>query len=156
MNWEAIGAVGEIIGAFAVVTSLAYLALQIRNQNQEARMAAMHDIYVGYRDTLATIADGVMADIIDKGIVDYEALTQPEMIRLIAGVGRLFRVWEETYLLHEAGRLDSRMWDSMLRQFNGYMSVRPFAEVWVLRKEYFDSEFQSFVDGLEREDYAFK
>ena len=30
MNWEAIGAIGEILGAFAVVITLLYLALQIR------------------------------------------------------------------------------------------------------------------------------
>lgn len=30
MNWEAIGAVGEIVGALAVVLTLVYLALQVR------------------------------------------------------------------------------------------------------------------------------
>ena len=33
MNWEAISAIGEIVGALAVVISLVYLAAQIRNQN---------------------------------------------------------------------------------------------------------------------------
>ncbi|PCI77449.1 MAG: hypothetical protein COB20_08040 [SAR86 cluster bacterium] len=36
MNWEAIGAVGEILGAIAVVLSLAYLAIQIRQSNRLA------------------------------------------------------------------------------------------------------------------------
>ena len=31
MNWEAIGAVAEIIGAAAVMISLVYLAVQIRH-----------------------------------------------------------------------------------------------------------------------------
>ena len=34
MNWEAIGAVGEVLGAAGVIITLAYLALQIR-QNSE-------------------------------------------------------------------------------------------------------------------------
>ena len=35
MNWEAIGAISEMIGALAVVVSLIYLAFQIRqNTNQ--------------------------------------------------------------------------------------------------------------------------
>lgn len=33
MNWDAIGTIGEIIGATAVVVSLVYLATQIRVQN---------------------------------------------------------------------------------------------------------------------------
>ncbi len=38
MNWEAIGAIGEIIGAMAVFLTLVYLALQIR-QNTKAVQA---------------------------------------------------------------------------------------------------------------------
>ena len=49
MNWDAIGAVGEIVGAMAVVVSLVYLGSQIRVQNRESRLAAMHDVSIGYR-----------------------------------------------------------------------------------------------------------
>ena len=35
MNWEAIGALGEVVGAIAVVLTLAYLAIQVR-QNSNA------------------------------------------------------------------------------------------------------------------------
>ena len=38
MNWDAIGAVGEILGAMAVFLSLVYLASQIRAQNREYRI----------------------------------------------------------------------------------------------------------------------
>jgi len=34
LNWEAIGAVGEILGAIAVFVSLLYLALQLRHRNK--------------------------------------------------------------------------------------------------------------------------
>ena len=37
MNWEAIGAVGEIAGATAVVLSLIYLAIQGRQNSNMAR-----------------------------------------------------------------------------------------------------------------------
>ena len=56
MNWEAIGAIGEIIGATAVVVSLVYLAGQIRTQNRQNRTAAMHEISMGFRDAIATRA----------------------------------------------------------------------------------------------------
>ena len=35
MNWEALGAIGEVVGAIAVVLTLAYLAIQFR-QNSNA------------------------------------------------------------------------------------------------------------------------
>jgi hypothetical protein len=39
MNWNAIGAVGEVIGAVAVVVTLGYLAVQIRYARSEAQRA---------------------------------------------------------------------------------------------------------------------
>ncbi len=37
MNWDAIGAIGEIVNAAAVVMTLAYLAVQVRYARDEAR-----------------------------------------------------------------------------------------------------------------------
>ena len=34
MNWDAIGAVGEVIGALAVVATLFYLVIQVRQSRQ--------------------------------------------------------------------------------------------------------------------------
>ena len=37
MNWEAIGATGEVLGAIAVVISVLYLAFQIRHNTQQLK-----------------------------------------------------------------------------------------------------------------------
>ena len=156
MNWEVASTIAEIVGAFAVVVSLIYLAIQIRAQNGEARIAAMHDISVGYRDALANLADEQTAVLFDKALQDYDSLTQVESIRLIAVVGRMYRVWEEAFIQHQTGRLEERTWQSMFRQFSGYHSLLPFEKVWELRRNYFDPEFTEFVDSLEKTSYRFQ
>ena len=40
MNWAAIGAVGEIVGAIAVVATLGYLAIQTRHARQAVELRA--------------------------------------------------------------------------------------------------------------------
>jgi hypothetical protein len=40
MNWDAIGAVGEMIGALAVVVTLGYLAMQVRASTKESEANA--------------------------------------------------------------------------------------------------------------------
>jgi len=55
MNWDAIGAVGEILGALAVFASLIYLALQIKQNTQSLRASAKHEAtsrQLDYFDTL--------------------------------------------------------------------------------------------------------
>ena len=41
VNWEAINAIGQLVGALAVVISLIYLANQVRSNARETRLAAM-------------------------------------------------------------------------------------------------------------------
>ena len=40
MDWSAVGAVGELLGALAVVSSLLYVGRQLRQSNTMARAAA--------------------------------------------------------------------------------------------------------------------
>jgi hypothetical protein len=40
MNWEAVGAVGEILGAAGVIATLGYLALQIRQNTRQTQALA--------------------------------------------------------------------------------------------------------------------
>ncbi|PLW69037.1 hypothetical protein C0039_10495 [Pseudohalioglobus lutimaris] len=63
MNWDAISAIGEIIGAAAVVISLLFLAVQIRDQNKEARLLAMHNMSRELRDATRTFANEDITDI---------------------------------------------------------------------------------------------
>ena len=52
MNWDAIGAVGEITGAIAVVATLAYLALQVRFAKTVAAESNRLTRATGVRDAL--------------------------------------------------------------------------------------------------------
>ena len=39
MNWDAIGAIAELLGAVGVIASLVYLATQIRHSRDQMRAA---------------------------------------------------------------------------------------------------------------------
>ena len=149
MNWDAIGAIGEIIGAAAVVVSLIYLATQIRTQNKEARLATMHDITVGYRDSLATFIDVDLTELMVKANADFSSLTDAEAMRLISAIQRVLRVAEEAYIQYEEGRLDDRMWNPIAKQYGSYFSLPAFQRVWEMRRDYYDEKFVNFMESLE-------
>jgi hypothetical protein len=156
MNWVAIGAIGEMVGAFAVVISLIYLALQIRAQNKESRIAAMHEIAVAYRESNIPFADPNLANILTRAHKDTDTLTDAEVVQLIVGVQGVFRVWEEAYYQHIAGRLDANLWEAMLREYSSYLSAPGFFFVWQLRKNYHNDEFRNFVEALPRSEYEIR
>ena len=52
MNWEAIGAIGEIVGALAVVLTLGYLANQVRHAKEAAADTNRLERSKGVRDMM--------------------------------------------------------------------------------------------------------
>ena len=50
MNWIAVGAIAELIGAIAVVLTLFYLADQVRNNTRMARRAATSQAVTALRE----------------------------------------------------------------------------------------------------------
>jgi hypothetical protein len=74
VNWEAIGAVGEILGAAAVVATLVYLALQVRYAKNAAADVNRLSRSVGVREIINnTINNSELADswMRSVGLVDH-------------------------------------------------------------------------------------
>ena len=67
MNWEAIIAVAEVIGAIAVVLSLIYVAIQIKQNTAASRAQSINQINGQYGELMSQIAvNGGLAQIYRK------------------------------------------------------------------------------------------
>jgi hypothetical protein len=84
MNWDAVGAISEIVGVVAIIASLIYVAVQIRQNTDIARATIVHETSVSFsrfHELLA--ADAELADIYIRG-VRGEDLTEIETRRFIS------------------------------------------------------------------------
>lgn len=89
MNWQAVSAVSELIGAFGVIVSLVYLASQIRQntrqleQNERASMAAAVNVSsTNYRENRRYIyTSSEVTEICLTGMADPERLNDAERYR---------------------------------------------------------------------------
>ena len=54
MNWEAIGAIGELVGATAVLTTLVYLAIQTTLTRKAAEQTAKFGLHQATKEVLET------------------------------------------------------------------------------------------------------
>ena len=92
MNWEAIGAIGQIVGAIAVVISLIYLAREIRSNARSARLASVGTI----NDWLGQLATHPhLAEVWSRGIHDRdrESLKGPDRETFNAFTLQLFHIY---------------------------------------------------------------
>ncbi len=80
MEWDAVGAIGEIIGATAVVLTVFYLALQIRSSRQAANSETERHLLQVWDDNFAALAaDTGVASIMTRGFRDVSSLTEEEL-----------------------------------------------------------------------------
>jgi hypothetical protein len=156
MNWDAIGAVGEIMGAAAVVISLLYLGVQIRSQTRQARFAAAHDISLGFREAMDHFSGPHVSQIYIKGLSGIDDLEDFELFQLLLGSLKMLRVWEEAFYLHQEGQLHGKHWAGVNRQCMSYMKVPTFKHTWEIRAQFFGEEFREMVEESEAVDYKLR
>ena len=113
MNWDAIGAVGEVVGAAAVVVSIVYLAVQIRQNTSSTRSAVESEIALALANAAFEGADGPIPEIMFRGLGDFDKLNDEEKARFVFYVLGWFRVWQLAYDQRNAGNLSDDSWESL-------------------------------------------
>jgi hypothetical protein len=147
VNWEAISAIGQLVGALAVVISLIYLANQVRSNARETRLAAMRstlDFLNRFTQQIAEHAD--LAELRNRGFDDFESLEGVDRTRFGSYMHAIFRTIENVYYQHLEGHVDPRVWrglELVVRDMNASPGVQAW---WRLRLHYFDEEFAKFIN----------
>ncbi len=145
MNWEAIGAIGEVVGAFGVILTLGYLAIQIRQNTRSLKSAS----YQGAINSMSEVAGSAYEDE-DVSRIIYESLRGKEVsdldrYRFENFLTRMFRNFENYYYQHEAGVMEDHLWNGMKNSMLGYYRLAPVRSWWESRKEIYSVQFASFL-----------
>ena len=110
MNLESLGNIGEFIGGLAVIVSLLYLAIQIRQNTKTIRASNYESVLNGLREFHALIAqDGELADIFMRGSADLASLKPQERVRFNMVQYNVFTNFSVAIHLHEQGMIESRL-----------------------------------------------
>lgn len=96
MDWNAIGAIGELVGGLAVVVTLVYLAVQIRHARADSRKALSQGRVEGIRELFALATDERINRVATKASGALGARQPPFVSALIEQAGL---TTEEAFLL---------------------------------------------------------
>ena len=147
MNWDAIGALSELIGAIAVVVTLIYLAIQIQQNTRAIRLDTGHDISEEFRSMFALIAEHKeLAELVHKAAHDAASISGAEKVQYYGLNSNFMRALENAYIQWTENALDHRHWTGMKRMLIDYTRLTGFREFWPNRKHWFSDEFQQFME----------
>ena len=149
MNWEAIGAIGEILGAVAVLITLIYLAIQIRLNTLEIRAGRVESTLkdqAKYNEFLASDAD--LARIYWTAIEDIDKLNENEKRRWLHLCSIMLRNSEVAYYHHRQGYLPEDIHQSRERWIRLFMGTSGFRWWWKQYASILDPEFVQYVESI--------
>jgi hypothetical protein len=136
MNWEAIGAIGEVVGAAGVIASLIYLAAQIRQNTRSVEAAAYQSVAEGLADAAFRLVGRGSSDPGDG---------------LLLFVGTIRR-YENLYFQVRRGHLRTEDVEGFITSLVAVL--RPGGtlfggtdDIWPLASSMFHPEFVAFVES---------
>jgi hypothetical protein len=125
MNWDAIGAISEGVGAAAVIFTLAYLAVQIRQSRVAQNAATVEAVNQGFNPINALIsADPSLAAIMLKGNADLATLNDVERFRYLQTMQSYVNQYSQMFMLYELGLLSKTLWETHLDALAGSVVSR--------------------------------
>ncbi|MCP5347148.1 MAG: hypothetical protein R3F41_14290 [Gammaproteobacteria bacterium] len=157
MNWEAIAAIGELVGAIAVVVSLAYLAIQIRqNTKQVAEQAKALQLeahnssaadFTRFRHSI--IQSPQVASVWRKGKENYQELQDDERTQADELFRDFFWAFANTFFRNLNDQaVTNDMWEMTENFLRPYLELPGVQQWWTTSRPEYPPVFVERVDSL--------
>ena len=150
MNWTAIGAIGEVLGALAVVLSLVYVAAQVRHNTRALSRAASADAIAGVRAWNQTLIDDpVVARLFGQGVEDMYGLDEDSRARFVHLMLNLLKTFEDMHYQFSKGAMEREVWHGWEQLGRIYFTRAGVRQYWGERRHIFSPAFQAWMEALE-------
>jgi hypothetical protein len=148
MNWDALGAIGEIVGAAGVIASLIYLAIQVRQGTKATRL----DTAVRVMETTVSLTDPLTRSRefshLTFGALQGDPLDGAgDRVHVHAWFFACLKTIENAHYLFEHEVLEEEVWHNWRDWWSYWLRMPGFRLYWTDRRHVFRPSFQSVVDG---------
>ena len=142
MNWEAIGAIAELVGAVAVVATLLYLSVQVRAANRQSELESFRHTWDGLNQFCDVISGSRQtASVVRRGRESLPQLDAEEMLMFEHLHLRLLNTLESWHLQIMRTSSPGEYRDTQLANLSGiaagYFGFPGTRELWDRLRHYF-------------------
>jgi hypothetical protein len=146
MNWEAIGAIGEGLGAIGVIVTVIYVALQIR-QNSAAVCGATEQNLMSQEMTLyALFAEH--ANVYRRGRAGLDNLDADELERFTWLVAAAQSQLYSAFVQYQRGLIPESVWAAYHGDWVDYVNQPGYYAIWQDMRHIYPREFGEALDAI--------
>lgn len=149
MTWDAAGVFAEIIASVAVLVSLWYLAIQLKQNTDLAR--AELEVQLGV--TWANLHDNMiqnpaLARAYDLAESNWDEMSDEDVRAYLWFVAKSFHILEGMFRQHRRGLLTNEAWEPYERYIVGVLQIEAVMGWWRSEGSLTSNEFKSHVESL--------
>jgi hypothetical protein len=147
MNLTDLANIGQVIGAIAVVISLIYVALQIRQNTNAVRAATAQSVHEHFANWYTTFAsDASLSGVVISGLKDYGSLSETDKARLVAIFMAFLSYSQNAFLKWRQGLLAPSLWLGWEQVIMNLVCAPGGKAFWKERSYLFGEEFRRYVE----------
>jgi hypothetical protein len=150
LDWNAVGAIGEMLGGSAVVVSLIYLSFQVRQNTRALRASSTDTAVASLRDWMRPlILDSETARLFRTGVegewINFSPDDRARFLHLLFGYLKTFENFHYQYL---QGTLEQELWEGWYNILSAYVMSPGVQAYWPARRNAFSPRFRELVESV--------
>ena len=134
---------GEFLGPLAVVATLFYLALQIRQNTLVSKADMTKDLFLASRSALLDVSGNPE---LAKIYAEIQGFEDKDFSKRRTFFQSFFRLYELQFSMKSQGLLDENIAQSYMLVIRMWVGSKLFDEYWKVSQHGFNDDFRAYVD----------
>jgi len=126
---DALGNLGDLLGGIGVILTLAYLAVQVRQNTRAVRTSSRQGVVDGFRTINRLMLDPSVSRTFSKGRASFPDLPFDERSGFNVLMNEHALFFQSAYALHESGQLEDETYHAY-RDWISTVSTTPGGSAW--------------------------
>jgi len=149
MNWDAIGAIGEIVGAAGVLFTLGFLAIQIRQNTSSIKAQSELELSLKIAEWHGRVTSNPeLAALYEQAVSNSEAMSIEDAAKVLWHFAELFYIYEGIFFLYKKGDISKESWGTKMGAAKNLLKIEIIRKWWDARSAPLSEEFVDHINGL--------
>ncbi|HEY5107280.1 MAG TPA: hypothetical protein VII73_11000 [Caulobacteraceae bacterium] len=151
MTLSDLAAVGSFVSGVAVVATLAFLVLQMRQANKNQKALLQQGRSARVTELILKRTEPELSKALTRGLQADLAIEDFQVEAVNAFFAALFWSIEDSFLQYRAGLLLSTSWETDAATLRGFLAVPACRVAWTMNRDLMSGEYREHVDALIRD-----
>ena len=148
MSLSDLASIGNLVSGLAVLVSLVYLSLQVRQTERNQRALMNQGIINRGSEDISFLSQPHIIELTSRVLAGETKFKDNEVNQLRLVMRKIIIGGQDAYVQNKSGLIDQVTFDNALGAVRFYMSQPVYRALWRANRSFLADEFGAFVDQL--------